>query len=270
MRGKAIRRRLHSGERVYGTLVTGLTNPNMAAMQAGFSYDFIFICTEHMPLDRSEMAMMCEFYAAHGISPVVRILYPAVHHATMALDAGAEGIVAPYVETVEQVKDLVGAVKYRPLKGQMLRDILSERRELERETVDYLTRCNRHSYAIIGIESMAAYEKLDSLLAVKQLDGVFVGPHDLSVTMELPEDYEHPEFQRVVKDIVKQCRARSLGVGVHWSPDSVEDTTVEESMRAGMNWVLYGADITELALSTEQRFATFRRRMRDTYQRDAD
>jgi 4-hydroxy-2-oxoheptanedioate aldolase len=68
-------------------------------MQASLEYDFAFFCNEHMPVDRTETAMMCQFYASRGISPVVRIPRAQAHFATMALDGGAQGIVAPYVET---------------------------------------------------------------------------------------------------------------------------------------------------------------------------
>ncbi len=267
MRGEMICERLHRGERVYGSHVASLTNPTTAAMQAGFSYDFIFICTEHMPLDRGETAMMCRFYAAHGISPVVRIPYPDAHEAAMALDAGAEGIVAPYVETVEEVKELVGAVKYRPIKGKMLRDILSGARTLPPNMRDFLARFNRHNSLIVGVESVAAYENLDALLAVEGVDGVFVGPHDLSVTMEIPEQYDHPDFRRVLKDIVKRCRAKSLGVGIHFGPGVAADETIAEFIDEGMNWVLYGADITVLRSAMEERLAAFRKRMGDTHER---
>ena len=120
MRGREIRDRLHAGERVYGTHVCSLTNPVTAGMQGAVDYDFIFICNEHMPIDRTETSMMCKYYAARGISPIVRVPIPDPHYVSMALDAGAEGIVVPYVETVEQVQAMVGGVRYRPVKGERL------------------------------------------------------------------------------------------------------------------------------------------------------
>ena len=64
MRGEPIRERLHSGERVYGTHVCSLANPVTAKIQSSVEYDFVFICNEHMPIDRTETAMMCQFYGA--------------------------------------------------------------------------------------------------------------------------------------------------------------------------------------------------------------
>jgi len=270
MRGELIRERLHSGERVYGTQVCSLTNSLTATMQALLEYDFAFICNEHVPIGRTETAMMCQFYAAHGISPVVRIPRPQAHWATMALDGGAQGIVAPYLESVEEARQMVGAVKYRPIKGRMLREILGGKRRLAPKTVDFLNRFNRNNYLIIGVESVAAYEALDALLAVRGVDGVFVGPHDLTVSMEVPEEYGHPEFRRVLKDIIRRSRAAGLGVGAHFSQGAVSDEVFNELMDEGMNWILYGADVSLLVTEMRARLAAFRRRMGDKYVTDAD
>jgi 4-hydroxy-2-oxoheptanedioate aldolase len=270
MRGELIRERLHRGERVYGTHVCSLTNPLSAKMQALIPYDFVFVCNEHMPIDRTETAMLCQFYAAHGVSPAVRIPRPQAHWAAMALDAGAQGIVAPYLETVEEAGEMVGAVKYRPIKGRMLREILGGRRRPAPKTIEFLNRFNRNNYLIIGVESVAAYESLDALLALRGVDGVFVGPHDLTVSMEIPEEYGHPEFRRMLKDIVRRSRAAGLGVGIQFSQSVVSDEVFHEFMDEGMNWILYGADVSLLVSQMRTRLAAFRQRMGDTYTTDAD
>ena len=269
MRGELIRERLHNGGRVYGTHVCSLTNPVTARMQAGFAYDFIFICNEHMPIDRTDTAMMCQVYAAHGISPIVRIARPEAQWATMALDGGAQGIVAPYLETVEEAVEMVGAVKYRPIKGRLLRQFLSGERAPAPVTIDFLNRFNRDNYLIIGVESVAAYENLDGLLAVRGVDGVFVGPHDLTVSMEMPEEYGHPDFRRVVSDICRRCRAAGVGFGIHYSQTVAPDEWFTDLMREGMNWILYGADVSLLRTEMEARLSAFRKAMGDTYEREA-
>jgi 4-hydroxy-2-oxoheptanedioate aldolase len=218
-----------------------------------------------MPVDRTETAMMCQFYAASGISPVVRVPRPEEQWATMALDGGAEGIVVPYVETEEEVRRMVGAVKFRPIKGRMLREILDGRRDAKPQTREYLDTFNRHNYLIIGVESVAAYENLDALIGCPGVDGVFIGPHDMSVTMEIPERYDHPEFLRVVTDIIRRCRDAGVGVGLHLGPAIASDDRFHELMDAGMNWVIYGADISLLKTEMSKRLAAFRERMGDVY-----
>ena len=269
MRGELVRERLHNGERVYGTHVCSLTNPRTAQIQATLEYDFVFICNEHMPIGRSETAMICQFYTAHGISPIVRIPSIDPYAASMALDGGAQGIVVPYLETVQEAKEMVGAIKYRPIKGKMLRDILSGARTPTPKTVDFLNRFNRDHYLIIGIESVAAYENLDALLAVDGVDGVFMGPHDLTVSLEIPEEYDHPDFRRLVVDVVRRCRAARKGVGIHYSQRTPKERW-HELLDEGMNWILYGADINQIVTGMRADLGAFRERMGDVYTTDVN
>lgn len=208
--------------------------------------DFVFICTEHMPLDRQEVGLMCQLYGAHGISPIVRVPSPDATSISMAIDAGAEGITVPYVETVEQVKRCVGAVKYRPIKGKLLDDVLSGRESLSDKTQRFLSEFNRNQYLIIGIESMAAVKNLDRLIDVEGVDGVFIGPHDLTVSMGIPTEYTNPAFVNAVEDIVQRSRRKRVGVGIHTDLVSMEPGFFARLRDAGMNWMLHSADITVL------------------------
>lgn len=267
MLGQEIRNRLHGGQRVYGTHVCSLTNPVTAAMQSGLEYDYIFICNEHMPIDRTETAMMCQYYAARDISPCVRVPCPDPIQAAMALDGGAQGIVAPYVETVDQVQAMVGAVKYRPVKGRQLEEFLEGRREPNEKLTEFFNRFNRHNYLIIGVESVAAYENLDSLIAVPGVDGVFIGPHDMSVSLGIPEEYEAPEFDALVSDVIRRCRAAGVGVGIHMSQVTADDQAFIRRMQQGMNWILYGADVALLVAAMRQNLQGLRDAMGDSYER---
>jgi 4-hydroxy-2-oxoheptanedioate aldolase len=284
MRGELIRENLHEGKRVYGSHVCSLTNPLTAKMEAEVEFDFIFICNEHMPIDRTETAMMCQLYAAHGISPVVRIPCAKAHYAAMALDAGAQGIVVPYVETVEEVKAIVGAVKYRPIKGRFLREVLDGKREPTPKTAAFLREFNRDNYVIIGVESVEAVENLDALLGVRGVDGVFLGPHDLTVSMEIPTEYENPRFLDLVEDVIRRCRKAHVGVGIHLlhlmpglkdaaclpatlQTSCVRPDTLKRFLDAGLNWILNSSDITMITLGLNNQFAALRQMMGDTYAR---
>lgn len=131
----------------------------------------------------------------------------------MAVDGGADGIVAPYVETAEEVRAMVGAVHYRPIKGRQLHDFLNGVREPASATRDFLRRFNLHRYVIIGIESVTAYENLDALIGIEGVDGVFIGPHDLSVSLEAPEEWDNPALHHIFEDTIVRCRAAGIGVG---------------------------------------------------------
>ena len=96
------------------------------------------------------------------------------------MDAGAEGIVAPYLESVTLIKELVGALKYRPLKGELLNQALDAPEMVADKLGQYLAKWNEGNVCIANIESVPAIDRLEELLSVPGLDAVFIGPHDLS------------------------------------------------------------------------------------------
>ena len=105
MTGKEFCKELRDGHTVYGTLIVS-PSPHWLAMMRRVGPDFVFIDTEHISLDRSVASWMCNAYDALGITPIVRIPSPDPYAAVQVLDGGARGIVAPYVETAEQVRAL--------------------------------------------------------------------------------------------------------------------------------------------------------------------
>ncbi len=247
MTGEQIREQLKNGQRVYGTHIASLMNPTAAAMAAEMEMDFAFICTEHMPIDRTEVAMMCRHYAARGVSPIVRVPSISPSEVCMATDAGAEGIVVPYVESESQVRELVGAVRYRPIKGKKLQQVISGECCLPAKTQAFVDHFNRQNYLIIGVESVEAIEQLDTLInidGVDGVDGVFLGPHDITVSMDIPEEYDNPKFIEVIEDVCQRCHKANVGVGLHTMYLDMKRANLQRLLNAGMNLLINSADIS--------------------------
>src|SRR5579871_6466823 len=106
MDGQAFRSALHAGKRVYGSAITGASSRYAFALK-DLGLDWVFIDTEHSPLGRESTAWLCQFYAAMGIVPIVRIPYQEPGLATVALDGGAQGVIIPYTEDPEVVRRMV-------------------------------------------------------------------------------------------------------------------------------------------------------------------
>src|ERR1700731_3503040 len=167
------------------------------AKQTGI--DFVFVDTEHTPIDRQTLSWICQTYQALGVPPVVRIPCNDPFEACKVLDAGAGGVIGPYVETADQVRGLVGAVKLRPLKGRRLQEELRDRSALEPELRAYLEERNGDKILIANIESVPAIENLNEICSVPGLDAVLIGPHDLSCSLGIPEQYLHPRFDEATR-----------------------------------------------------------------------
>ncbi len=231
-------KKLQNGLIVYGTAIT-VNAPLWPKIVAAAGLDYVFIDTEHIPLGRAELSGMCHTYQALGLTPIVRIPSPDPYRASQVIDDGAKGVIVPYIENVQQVRDLVGAVKYRPLKGEKLQDVLNGKTKLSDDMKAFLGKFNRGNICIANIESVPALEKLDELLSIEGLDGVFIGPHDLSISLGHPEQYDHPEVKNAIKTIIKKARKHTLGVGIHFSLESERQI---EWIKEGVNIVIHSSD----------------------------
>ena len=132
MHDKSLIKLLQANQRIYGTAIIS-SSPVWSSALSPAGLDFVFLDTEHIPLDRKTLSWMCQTYNAQGLVPIVRIPKPDPFKACMVLDGGARGIIAPYIESEEQVRVLVGATKMRPLKGKRLERILN----IEKEKVEH-------------------------------------------------------------------------------------------------------------------------------------
>ena len=215
MNGQQLKAKVHAGGIVYGTMLSNSRNPRWAAAIDGFGLDYVIIDTEHSPRDRGDLADFLAAFSFGGVVPLVRVPIPDSHYVTMALDAGAQGVLAPYCETVDEVKEVVGAAKWRPLKGALVRKVMDTGELPSADTEAYLEERNKNTVCLIGIESVPAVENLENILQVDGIDGIFVGPNDLSVSLGIPDQIDHPTYEAALREIIGLCREHDTPVLIH-------------------------------------------------------
>jgi len=251
-----LKQALNEGRRVYGTLVCS-PSPAWAGQIHKANLDFVLIDEEHMPMDPMARGWMLRCYRAMGLAPIVRVGSCTYREAFQAVEHGAEGVLAPYIETAEEVKTLLAAVKYRPLKGERLRGALDGTAPLSPKEEDYLRRYNDGNLVILNIESRAAADRLDSLL-LPGVDAVFIGPHDLSINLGVPEEYDDPLYLEYVRRIVEACRARGVAVGCHSAWNLPRQA---EWARQGMNITIWNNDLGLFVRGINEDFDWVRREL---------
>jgi len=238
MNGEEIRQILKNGGKVYGTMLCMCQNPRWAGTLAGTGLDYVIIDTEHSAFSRSEVAELCHSFSRAGITPIVRVPIPSSHYVTMALDGGAQGVLVPYCESISQVKEAVAAARYRPLKG-VLAEMAIDIGELpSEETKQYLERMNKGNVVMIGIESTPALMNLEEILAVDGIDVIFIGPNDLSISMGIPNQYTHPDFDTAIQRVIRTCDTHNVAVAIHLFDLQLAAKWVKE----GMRFVLHSMD----------------------------
>jgi 4-hydroxy-2-oxoheptanedioate aldolase len=204
----------------------------------GIGLDYVVIDTEHNSRSRGELGDFLAMFNTTGVVPIVRIPIPDSHYVTMALDAGAQGVLAPYCETVEQVKSVVAAAKWRPLKGEAARRVVDAGEYPSEASRSYLENRNRNNIAIIGIESVAGVENLENILQVPGIDGIFVGPNDLSIQLGVPDRYDETIYRTTVKKVIDTVEGHGLPTLVHHQSPELSRYWISQ----GARFVLHGTD----------------------------
>ncbi len=233
-----LRRTLKKGGHVFGCMLSQMASTRFEQALAGSTLDYAIIDSEHGSRDRTEIQQLTGMLRRADITPIVRVPIPKAEWVAMALDAGTAGVLVPYCETVEEVQAVVATTKWHPLKGDYLRRAVAENKLPSKETKKYLQNRRKESFVIIGIESEPAYRNLGAILDVGDIDGVFIGPNDMSTSLGIPDDYSNKKYLRVIEDIIRRSAARNIPVMVH-------QQTIETSSKAiefGARFVLHSTD----------------------------
>lgn len=255
MNGYEIKQALRSGGTVCGTLIVS-PSPKWPKYIRQTGIDFVFIDTEHVLIDSTTLSWMCVTYGALGLAPIVRLPSADPARATAVLDGGAQGVLVPYMESVEVLRQMAGAVHKKPLKGEKLAGELSGRAPFPDRLRARLAESNRNNLLFVNIESIPALSRLDELLSVEGLDGVVVGPNDLSYSMDRPNEYDDPEFEAALCEILARARARGVAAGVHALGDISRQ--IGWAKKTGMNMLWHSGDVYAFVSGMKRDIAAYR------------
>ncbi|MEA2574955.1 MAG: 4-hydroxy-2-oxoheptanedioate aldolase [Chloroflexia bacterium] len=213
MRENALKSRLRNGEAVYGLL-----SPNYDAgiveMLGHLGFDFYMLDCEHGaggPQQAEQVIRACE---GMGMTPLARIRSADPKLVLQFMDVGIMGVMMPSVNTADDVRRLVEAVKYPPLGRRGIAAVRANNYLLAgMPQEEYLAFANEQTLILPQIETMEAVNNLDSLVQVEGVDGFIVGPRDLSLSMGFRDGPIHPEVRAMVDSLFGAVRAAGLVVG---------------------------------------------------------
>ncbi|MGD9935467.1 MAG: HpcH/HpaI aldolase/citrate lyase family protein [Dehalococcoidia bacterium] len=254
MNGQALKKTLAAGGHVFGCMISAMGTTRFRSALAGATLDFVVIDSEHGSRDRKEIQELCAMFREIDVTPIVRVPVPKAEWVAMALDAGAAGVLVPYCETVEEVQACVATAKWHPLKGEYLRRAVTDGVLPSDKSRAYLEARHAESIVIIGIESEPAFERLDSLLDVGSIDGIFVGPNDMTTSLGIPDEVTHPRYLEVLRGVIAGSEARGIPVMIHQQTLDTSATAIE----LGARFVMHSIDARLMQIAMQEHMAALR------------
>ena len=232
-----LKHRLAMGETLYGCWL-GMAGPYPAEMAATCGFDWLVIDGEHAPNDlRATLAQLAVIEPSPSL-PVVRLRDDDPARIKQMLDAGAQSLLIPMIESADQARRALAATRYPP---DGIRGVGSSGARASRfsAVLDYLTTANDQICLILQVESRAGLAELAEILAIPGIDCVFIGPSDLAADMGHLGNPGHPEVQAAVLDAIRLISASGKAAGVL----STVDPFIADCVQAGARFVGVGIDV---------------------------
>ncbi|HEY8478064.1 MAG TPA: aldolase/citrate lyase family protein [Chloroflexota bacterium] len=254
MDGSVLKAKLREGRVALGTWVT-CADVAGADILAHVGFDFVFLDMEHAPLSVDQVQTLCVVFRDTPTVPLARVPWNDMVAVKRALDAGAEGVLVPFVCSAEEARRAVAACRYPPegVRGVAPRGGGA----FFRDRPGYIARANRSVVVIVQIEHVSAVERLDEILAVEGIDALFVGPADLAASMGHLGDTGHPEVRSTMERVF--ARARAAGV-----PAGTIAATADEALawiRQGARVVTLGSDLRFLQMASSAMIEAVQRQL---------
>lgn len=237
---------LQGDETLWG-LWLGLPDTSCAEICAGAGFDWLLIDGEHAPFELKDVLHHLQAMAPYDVSPIVRPDEGSVAKIKKLLDIGAQTLLIPMVNTAEQARELVSAVRYPPEGIRGMGSSLARAAKWN-QVPEYLKRANDEICLIVQVETLEAMENLQEIVQVEGVDGVFIGPSDLSGAMGYVGNPDHPEVVNKIEWAMDVIHSSGKASGIL----SLNLDKAQEFASKGTRFVGVGVDTLLLRLGAEQ------------------
>ncbi len=236
-------------------LWASLIDPIVAEISAGAGFDWVLFDGEHAPNDLR--TLLAQLQASAPYTQTSAIVRPPIGDPVLIkqlLDIGVQTLLIPMVETPEQAAQMVAAMQYPPKGIRGVGSALARASRWNR-VKDYLHKAGDEMCLLVQVENVRGFENLDAIAAVPGVDGVFIGPADLSASFGHLGQANHPDMLARIDDAIARIRKAGKAAGIL----SFDDAASRRYIEMGCGFVAVGADGTLLARGVEALAAKFKK-----------
>jgi 2-dehydro-3-deoxyglucarate aldolase len=237
-RSTPLKQRLQNNELTIGSWVT-LGHASIAEIMASAGFDWLVIDAEHSVIELPDIQLLIQAMDLHGCPAIVRVTSNDANQIKRVMDAGATGVMVPFVNSAEDAAAAVRHTYYPPTGARGVG--LARAQGYGAEFKPYLDWLPDNAVVIVMIEHRDAVENIDEILAVDGVDGFIIGSYDLSASMGMPGEITHPMVQDAIAHVREAGAARGKTGGIHVvEPDREE---LYRQIDSGYRFLGYGLDI---------------------------
>ena len=238
---KNIKEKFKKRKKIFGGWIS-FEDPSIAELFSNINFDFIAIDMEHTTISNNLAKNIITSCNSKGKPCFPRPVSSDDHILKPLLDAGADGIIAPRVSFNEDVSKLINNIKY-PKKGQRSFGI-NRAQSYGLNEKNYFKNWNDTSTCIIQIETIDGVNNLNELLENKDIDGVMIGPYDLSGSLGVPGDLNNKKVLEATRYILDICKKKKVSCGTQLSKFNLSE--IKKNFSKGFNFIILGSDLFAL------------------------
>jgi 2-keto-3-deoxy-L-rhamnonate aldolase RhmA len=223
-------------------MIQAVPLPAIGQIMAVAGCDFVFYDMEHGPFNMETVATMVQVARLAGVTPLVRVPNDEYHLMVRPLDAGAQGIMIPRVETKTQVEQIIECTMFPPLGNRGCSVNKGHNDFASQDLWEFTGAANRENMIILQIERVKAIAEIDDLLSIPGVGGAIIGPNDLALSMGVRDEDKLAALEEPIQHVLDAALRRNIPCGIHIA----NLDWLAEWQRRGMKLLCYSTDINFL------------------------
>jgi 2-dehydro-3-deoxyglucarate aldolase/4-hydroxy-2-oxoheptanedioate aldolase len=222
-----------------GTFIVEFNTPGIGHILKAGGADYAFVDLEHSGFGFDTLKSMIRYMQAAELPTLVRVPSQEYHHVARALDVGAEGIMAPMIGSADDAKRLLSYIKYPPQGARGVAVGIGHDDYTVGPVLKKLRDANKRTTFFVLIETEEGAENADEIAAINGVDALWIGHFDMTVSMGIPGQFDHPKFKAAVKKIVAAGKKHNKTLG-RLVPDVKTGTAL---YKEGFDFICYSGDV---------------------------
>lgn len=228
------------GGKLFGTLIKIVDNPAMLILAKDAGMDFVFYDCEHGMIPYERLHDLLLMGNSIGIPSLVRVPQLSRSDVSRALDCGAEGVMVPMIETVDQARLLVSWSKYPPIGNRSYSGGANTFYKPSGNHLMNMQELNHKTITIAQIETVKGVENVEAIAQVEGIDALIVGPADLGISMGYPDNVMDPKELAAIQKVADTCRRYDKGFGI------IGSLTLIKEFKEDINLLISAIDVNLL------------------------